>query len=77
LEDALTLGSALAERGPSTTDALERYAAVRDARLRNAVPWSIFIGRTFDGPHAGWLACRRFGYVASRVPAMRRGTVLE
>jgi hypothetical protein len=69
------LGSALAENGPSTTSVLEGYASIRDAKLPRYVPWSIFfIGRTFDGSHAGWRTMRRFGYLASRVPAIRRAT---
>lgn len=74
LEDASVLVAALAQHGPRAAAALEAYARVRDAKLRRQVPWSIFIGRTFDGSHAGWRMVRRTGYVVSRVPAVRRAT---
>lgn len=74
LEDASVLGCAFRQHGPREHAALEAYARVRDAKLRRQVPWSIFIGRTFDGPHAGWRAVRRMGYVASRLPPVRRAT---
>lgn len=73
LEDALSLGDELARHGP-TLAALGRYGKARDAKARRAVPWSIFIGRTLDGPHIGWRAVRRGGYVASRVPFVRNQT---
>lgn len=74
LEDALALGTALAEHGPSASAALDSCARARDAKLRRYVPWSIFIGRTFDGPNAGWRAMRRIGYLASRVAPIRQAT---
>jgi 2-polyprenyl-6-methoxyphenol hydroxylase-like FAD-dependent oxidoreductase len=74
LEDAWVLGGLLAQHGPRKATALDTYARVRDAKLRRQVPWSIFIGRTFDGPHAGWRTVRRIGYVVSRVPPVRRAT---
>ncbi len=73
LEDASFLGDALARHGPTQT-ALSSYAKVRDAKAKRAVPWSIFIGRTLDGPHVGWRAMRRVGYVASRMPLVRNAT---
>ncbi|HEV2811787.1 MAG TPA: NAD(P)/FAD-dependent oxidoreductase [Solirubrobacteraceae bacterium] len=72
LEDALALGTVLTEHGPGAD--LRAYARARDAKSRRYVPWSIFIGRTFDGPHAGWRAMRRFGYLASRIGPIRRST---
>lgn len=74
LEDALELGRAFAEHGPAGAAALESYARARKPKVRRAVPWSIFIGRTLDGPSVGWRANRRIGYVTSRVPAVRRAT---
>ena len=74
LEDASVLVAALAQHGPHADAALEAYARVRDAKLRRQVPWSIFIGRTFDGSHAGWRTVRRTGYAASRLPPVRRAT---
>ncbi len=74
LEDARALGEALAAHGPRADEAIARYAKARDRNARRQVPWSIFIGRTFDGPHAGWRAVRRNGYVMSRIPFVRRQT---
>lgn len=77
LEDALALADALLREGPGTPVALARFATARDAKLRRSVPWSLFIGRTLDGPHAGWRAIRRGGYLVSRVPAVRRATTRQ
>lgn len=72
LEDAAALADVLLGDGD-----LARYARARDARSLRQVPWSIFIGRTFDGPHPGWRAMRRWGYVASRFPPIRRMTTRQ
>lgn len=74
LEDAWVLGGSLTRYGPCDPAALATCASVRDAKLRRQVPWSIFIGRTFDGPHAGWRTVRRLGYPLSRIPPVRRAT---
>lgn len=74
LEDAWVLGDALTRRGPREAAALDEYARLRDAKLRRQVPWSIFIGRTFDGPSTGWRTVRRLGYPLSRIPPVRRST---
>lgn len=73
LEDAVVLGAALADHG-SGEATLQRYARIRDAKLRRAVRWSIFIGRTLDGPNLAWRANRRVGYLVSRLPPVRRMT---
>lgn len=75
LEDGLALGSLLARDGPHAR--LTDYARVRDAKLRRYVPWSIFIGRTFDGPGPGWRAVRRIGYLVSRVGPGRRAATRQ
>ncbi|MDP9187899.1 MAG: FAD-dependent monooxygenase [Actinomycetota bacterium] len=77
LEDALALGAALAAHGPHSTAALGTYARARNAKLRRYVPWSIFIGRTFDGPGPGWRAVRRVGYLASHLPPARRASMRQ
>lgn len=77
LEDGLALGAALVELGVGTSVALAHYARTRDRKLRRYVPWSIFIGRTFDGPNRGWRAVRRLGYVASRVAPARRASTRQ
>ena len=74
LEDALTLGELLARHGPASAEALAAYAKLRDAKARLQVPYSIFIGRIFDGPTTGWRALRSFGYLAARIPPVRRQT---
>ncbi|MDQ3740210.1 MAG: hypothetical protein M3389_04620, partial [Actinomycetota bacterium] len=63
----------LAARLPSTVS-LRAYARARDAKARLQVPYSIFIGRTFDGPNLFWKTIRRSGYVATRIPFVRRQT---
>ncbi len=68
LADAEALAAALAEGGDK---ALSRFARRRDAKARQAVAWSIFIGRTMDGPTLPWKAMRRFGYLSSRIAPMR------
>ncbi len=72
LEDAVALGTAFAEHGPRSTAALDGYARGRDAKLRRYVPWSILIGRTFDGPTPGWRAFRRASYLTTRLGPVRR-----
>ncbi len=74
LEDAVCLADAFARHGVGSERALSSYARERDAKLRLAVPWSIFIGRTFDGPNPGWKAMRRVGYAMARIPPIRRQT---
>jgi 2-polyprenyl-6-methoxyphenol hydroxylase-like FAD-dependent oxidoreductase len=72
LEEALTLGQTLARHGTADDQALRRWARACDARTRRAVPWSLFIGRVFDGPGPGWRAIRRFSYAVSRFGPIRR-----
>lgn len=72
LEDALALATRLVEHGPDSPAALTAYARERDAKSRLQVPWSIFIGRMFDGPNAGWRALRRCGYPVAQIPFVQR-----
>lgn len=74
LEDAWELATALVEHGPDSDEALRRYVRARDGRVGRQVAWSIFIGRTFDGPTPAWRAIRSAGYLAARLPLVQRAT---
>ncbi|HEX8085740.1 MAG TPA: NAD(P)/FAD-dependent oxidoreductase [Solirubrobacteraceae bacterium] len=74
LEDALCLGDLLTKHGPSSETVLREFAKRRDAKARRQVPYSILIGRIFDGPNPAWRALRTFGYQLAKIPTVRHQT---
>lgn len=68
LVDGVGLGDALI----SGDEAVAEHVAARDRRMRWFVPYSRFLGLTLDAPNPLWRLIRFEGYVAARIPPLRR-----
>jgi len=69
LVDGVGIGDALLD---GSDEALAAHVRRRNRRMRRMVPYSRFIGVTLDAPNAFWRLLRFEGYVAARIPLMRR-----